>query len=185
MQANVCTIIMPSCRHDTFSIWSTNPGLCASLNSSANLALPDHLSGTLSAMSAASAVCQPRIPQLPGSKLHPIQRPRHVAPVLAPESAGPACSNTTSALSSRGARCLSCPSATSVNCCDVTVTALSGTAVVRRTEGARCYAHVNAASAVLEVPKDIEVPKEVAALFQKLQNGSDIRGIAIAGQPRN
>jgi len=41
---------------------------------------------------------------------------------------------------------------------------------------------VNAASAVLELPKDVEVPKEVATIFQKLQNGSDIRGIAIAGK---
>lgn len=41
---------------------------------------------------------------------------------------------------------------------------------------------MNAASAVLELSKDIEVPKEVAAIFQKLQNGSDIRGIAIAGK---
>lgn len=171
--------------HDTFSIWSTNPGLCASLNSSANLILSNHLSGTLSEMSGASAVCQPRIPNLPGSKHHPIQCPRHVAPVLAPESAGPACANTTSALFSRGTRCLSCPSKFSVTCCSVTFTAVSGTVAGRITAGTRCYAHVNAASAVLEVPKDIEVPKEVAALFQKLQNGSDIRGIAIAGQSRS
>ena len=41
---------------------------------------------------------------------------------------------------------------------------------------------MNAASAVLELPKDVEVPKEVATIFQKLQNGSDIRGIAIAGK---
>ncbi len=41
---------------------------------------------------------------------------------------------------------------------------------------------MNVASAVVELPKDIEVPKEVAAIFQKLQNGGDIRGIATAGK---
>ncbi|KAA6429476.1 MAG: phosphoglucomutase phosphomannomutase alpha beta alpha domain I [Trebouxia sp. A1-2] len=51
----------------------------------------------------------------------------------------------------------------------------------RRTQDSPCRANLNAASAVLELPKDVEVPKEVAAIFQKLQNGSDIRGIAIAG----
>lgn len=52
----------------------------------------------------------------------------------------------------------------------------------RRTQDSPCRANLNAASAVLELPKDVEVPKEVAAIFQKLQNGSDIRGIAIAGK---
>ena len=52
----------------------------------------------------------------------------------------------------------------------------------RRTQASFCRANMNAASAVLELPKDIEVPGEVAAIFQKLQNGSDIRGIAIAGK---
>ena len=52
----------------------------------------------------------------------------------------------------------------------------------RRTQGSSCRANVNVASAIVELPKDIEVPKEVAAIFQKLQNGSDIRGVAIAGK---
>ena len=41
---------------------------------------------------------------------------------------------------------------------------------------------MNVASAVVELPKDVEVPKEITTIFQKLQNGSDIRGIAIAGK---
>ena len=38
-----------------------------------------------------------------------------------------------------------------------------------------------AASSVVEVPTDVQTPQEVASVFQRLQNGSDIRGIAIPG----
>ena len=44
-----------------------------------------------------------------------------------------------------------------------------------------CSAQNGAAAAVAEVPKDMQTPQEVASVFQRLQNGSDIRGIAIAG----
>lgn len=51
----------------------------------------------------------------------------------------------------------------------------------RRQQAVTCSAQINAATAVAEVPKDMQTPQEVASVFQKLQNGSDIRGIAIAG----
>ena len=40
---------------------------------------------------------------------------------------------------------------------------------------------IHASNAVLEAPADVRTPKEVSQLFSKLQNGSDVRGIAIAG----
>lgn len=51
----------------------------------------------------------------------------------------------------------------------------------RRQQALTCSAQINAATAVAEVPTDMQTPQEVASVFQKLQNGSDIRGIAIAG----
>lgn len=50
-----------------------------------------------------------------------------------------------------------------------------------RQQAVTCAAHINAASAVVEAPSDTQTPQEVASVFQRLQNGSDIRGIAIAG----
>ena len=52
----------------------------------------------------------------------------------------------------------------------------------QRQTAARCQANIAAASAVLDIPAKSDIPQEVTAAFSKLQNGSDIRGIAIAGQ---
>ena len=43
------------------------------------------------------------------------------------------------------------------------------------------FSRTYAANAVLEAPADVQTPKEISHLFSKLQNGSDVRGIAIAG----
>ena len=52
-----------------------------------------------------------------------------------------------------------------------------------RQQHATVSTSVCAASAVLDSPANLQVPKDVSQMFSKLQNGSDIRGIAIAGLP--
>ena len=53
--------------------------------------------------------------------------------------------------------------------------------VGRRQQAVACSAQIMAASAAVETPKVMQTPQEVSSVFQRLQNGSDIRGIAIAG----
>lgn len=132
-------------------------------------------------MTAANVVCQSLVAKLTCKTNHAIQRPRHVSSVLGIECAVQSCAFPPSAAFRNGERTMCLPKHVSLLLCQRNQPALATTSG-RRTQGSPCRANVNAASAVLELPKDIEVPKEVAAIFQTLQNGSDIRGVAIAGK---
>lgn len=111
---------------------------------------------------------------------HAAPRPSHASPLLHPDSTF-ACPSSRRMLNSQGKnRQPSVPALYSI------VSPFQPGRHAKFVAGPRqqavtCSAQINAATVVVEAPHDTQTPQEVASVFQKLQNGSDIRGIAIAG----
>ena len=111
---------------------------------------------------------------------HAAPRSRHASALLHPDSKLP-CPSTALVSSSQGAEWqLNATYAQQLRFkLGQRATRIAG----RRQQAVTCCAQNTPATAVAvaEVPKDMHTPQEVASVFQRLQNGSDIRGIAIAG----
>ena len=133
-----------------------------------------------STMSATNVLCQSHVTK--AARMHStMQWARQTSHLPANESLiQHRASASSAAASCRGVSIefVSCCAVMQSCTCVESVTVSAG----RRQQAIFSHAQANAASTALEVPQDLQTPKEVAAVFQKLQNGSDIRGIAIAGR---